>query len=126
MSPDGSLLYMLNDRGSGNAVVEICDVTTFTLLGLPIPVGGGATALALTPDGTRAIVANVGSVSVIDTATRTVTPVAVLSPIDVAVSPDGRLAYALNKKRKALPPLISFGRLPAKISYLIRPGYRWH
>lgn len=105
VSPDGSLLYMLNDRGSGNAVVEICDVTTFTLLGLPIPVGGGATALALTPDGTRAIVANVGSVSVIDTATRTVTPVAVLSPIDVAVSPDGRLAYALNKKEKSITPI---------------------
>ena len=57
--------------------------------------------LALTPDGTRAYVANVisNNVSVIDTSTKTVvgTPIPVGdSPFLVAVTPDGKHVYVTN------------------------------
>jgi YVTN family beta-propeller protein len=66
-----------------------------------IPVGRVPFGVAITPDGTRAYVANEFSytVSVIDTATNTVVatiPVG-LVPIGVAITPDGTRAYVPNE-----------------------------
>jgi YVTN family beta-propeller protein len=77
----------------------VIDTATNTVVGMPIAVPTFPQAIAITPDGTRAYVADVGSgnVAVIDTATNTV----VGSPIpmgddtpDVAITPDGSRAYA--------------------------------
>lgn len=68
-----------------------------------VPVGASPYAVALSPDGTRAYVANQGSttVSVVDTATDTVSATIGVagSPTDVAVSPDGKRAYVTNQSR---------------------------
>ncbi|MFJ8948300.1 IPT/TIG domain-containing protein [Streptomyces sp. NPDC102395] len=65
--------------------------------GTTIPVGSGPQGIALTPDGTRAYVANRASntVSVIDTATDTVTHTIPTSadPVFVAAAPDGTRVY---------------------------------
>jgi YVTN family beta-propeller protein len=89
------------DSGS----VAMIDTATNTVT-TTIPIGSGTnpsalpSAIAVTPDGTRAYVTNLNpdNVSVIDTARRTVIakmPVGVL-PSGVAVTPDGRLAYVTN------------------------------
>ena len=68
-----------------------------------IGVGDGPFSVAVSPDGTRAYIANVGSdtVSVIDTTTNPPavqgTPIGVGDgPFGVAVSPDGTRAYVTN------------------------------
>jgi YVTN family beta-propeller protein len=63
-----------------------------------IRVGVGPNAVAITPDGKSAYVANVGgTVSVIDTATSTVSAtLAVDSPFGIAVTPDGNHVYVTS------------------------------
>jgi YVTN family beta-propeller protein len=64
-----------------------------------IGVGVNALGIAITPDGSRAYVANnlSGSVSVIDIATNTVVAtIGMFQPVAVAVSPDGTRAYVTN------------------------------
>ena len=57
--------------------------------------------VAVTPDGTKVYVTNYGSntVSVIDTATNTVTATVTVgtNPRGVAVSPDGKKVYVANQ-----------------------------
>jgi YVTN family beta-propeller protein len=66
-----------------------------------IDVGDAPAGVAVTPDGATAYVANVvdDTVSVIDTATNTVTATITVGdgPIFVAVSPDGTRAYVTNQ-----------------------------
>jgi DNA-binding beta-propeller fold protein YncE len=118
VSPDGSLLYMVTDRGTDTPEVRTVDTNTFVLLTQPIGVGHAPTvnttptALALSLDGTRLVVtiADDNNVSVIDTATGIGTPVNVstqpigvaVSPIGVAVSPDGTRAYVLNQTDESI------------------------
>ena len=61
---------------SSPGTVSVIDATTNTVVPLSIPVGSFPFALAITPDGTRAYVTNVGdaTVSVIDTTSNTVVP----------------------------------------------------
>ena len=67
-----------------------------------ITVGSGPISVAVSPDGTRAYTANLSAntVSVINTATNTVTATIALganrNPYSVAVSPDGTRAYTAN------------------------------
>ena len=65
-----------------------------------MPVGSDPTGIAVTPDGTKVYVTNWGStnVSVINTATNTVTATVDVgtTPIGVAVSPDGTKVYVTN------------------------------
>jgi len=57
-------VYVAN-YGSNN--VSVINTATNTLVGTPIPVGNGPQGIAVTPDGTHAIVANFSNtVSVID------------------------------------------------------------
>lgn len=62
-----------------------------------VPVGTGPRAIAITPDGRTAVVANQGgnTVSIIDVESGTVTHTVTVGtkPADVAVSPDGATAY---------------------------------
>ena len=92
--------------GSGNAVTPV-DLTT-RRAGPPIPVGTRPQAIAVTPDGRTAYVANSGSgtVTPIDTATgRAGTPIrAGTGPPAIAISPDGRTAYVLDWDGAAVTP----------------------
>src|SRR6185436_1361484 len=77
------------------STVTVVDLDTNTPDGT-IAVGAGPSDVAFTPDGAHAYVTNYDTttVSVIDAATRTATPVTVgANPISVAVSPDGSKVY---------------------------------
>ena len=71
----------------------------------PITVGNDPVAIAITPDGKTAYVANdiSGSVTPIDTATNTAgTPIPVGGdPVAVAITPDGKTAYVANSTARA-------------------------
>jgi YVTN family beta-propeller protein len=90
--------YVANNGGALGTTVSVFDIATGGAVGSPISVGTGPFALAISPDGSRAYVANQtsGDVSVIDTATNTVVgaPITVgTQPHGVALSPDGSRAY---------------------------------
>src|SRR5262249_49797404 len=89
------LAYVTN--GADNTV-SVLDTTTNTVVAT-VPVGTFPIAVAITPDGTHAYVANFdGTVSVIDTTTNTVVatvPVGTF-PEGVAITPDGTHAYVTN------------------------------
>jgi YVTN family beta-propeller protein len=83
--------------------VSVIDTATNTVLAA-VPVEGVPEAVAVTPDGKHAYVANAasidvnGTVSVIDTATNTVVatiPAGPFDPSGVAVTPDGKHAYVV-------------------------------
>jgi len=79
-------------------MTSVIDTSTNTVVAT-IPVGANPAGVAITPDGTRAYVANSsGTVSVIDTSTNTVVatiPVTVGAQL-VAITPDGTRAYVAN------------------------------
>ena len=90
--------YVTTSGSLGNSdFVSVIDTATNTVVA-SIPVGFSPFQIAITPDGTRAYVANQSStntVSVIDTATNTVvaTIPGGFSPLGVAITPDGTQAY---------------------------------
>lgn len=124
VSPDGSLLYMvILQMPSTNGVVQIIDTTTFAAPGPDIAAGSLPKAIALTPDGERAIVVNggAGNVSVIETATRTSATISVgPSPVDVGVSPDGTRAYVLESDNSI--SVIDLGRQVVTENFKFVPG----
>ncbi|MRB43435.1 YncE family protein, partial [Bacillus thuringiensis] len=69
--PDGTRGYV---PVFSDDAVQVIDLATNTVIGLPIPVGDGPDSIAITPDGSRAYVANFlgDSVSVINTTSNTV------------------------------------------------------
>jgi YVTN family beta-propeller protein len=77
--------------------------------GPPIKVGANPEAIAITPDGRTAYVANYGSNSVtpIDTATRQAGPPIVVgaNPEAIAITPDGRTAYVANYGSNSVTPV---------------------
>lgn len=104
VSPDGKLLYMVTDRDQ-ETDVTVVETNNFTLSGAPIAVGKQAKSIAITPDGTQAVVTNTGdnNVSIINTQSgaKPTVPVGV-APIDVALSPNGTKAYVLNQTAKTI------------------------
>jgi YVTN family beta-propeller protein len=77
---------------AGANTVSVIDTATNTVVAT-VPVGFSPSLVAITPDGTRAYVMNVGAVSVIDTATNTVVATLPMSAGAMAFTPDGTHAY---------------------------------
>ena len=111
LSPDEKLLYLLVDRGTSPAALEIVDLSGPNITGSAAPapldvvaVGRGPIDMALTPDGKTAVVPNVGdNVSIINTSTKTAPTVNVPSgPQVVALSPDGALAYVFSQGLRSI------------------------
>ena len=69
--------------------------------------GGGPYAIAITPDGKTAYVANSGTVTPITTATDTAgTPITAGSdPYAIAITPDGKTAYVANNGSGTVTPI---------------------
>jgi YVTN family beta-propeller protein len=84
---------------SGSNTVSVIDVATITVTAT-VTVGSFPVGVAVTPDGSRVYVNNdIGTVSVIDTATNTVigSPIPVgTDPHGIAITPDGSRAYVTN------------------------------
>jgi YVTN family beta-propeller protein len=91
----GQTVYVANAAGQS---VSVIDPQTGATLAPPIPVGKAPLAIAISPDGSRAVVANYfsGDVSIIDTSTdRTIGTVPVqYEPGDVAIAPNGTVVVA--------------------------------
>jgi YVTN family beta-propeller protein len=78
--------------------VFVIDITTGTVI-TRVKVGCWPEGVAVTPNGKKAYVTNSwdGNVSVIDTATNTVTDTVKVGSSDVVVSPDGKKVYVTNR-----------------------------
>jgi YVTN family beta-propeller protein len=101
----GSTLYLTDTAQNNVSVINVATMTTknYNPAETDIHVGWNPTGLAVSPDGTQLWVANTGpqtdsklaSISVIDTATNTVTHTLHLdgAPAQIAFSPSGSTAY---------------------------------
>ncbi len=92
VTPDGHFVYVSSD---GDTKVSVIDTSTDTI-SQTIEVGKSPNGLTLTPDGKQLLVAvfGAGQVVFIDTSTNKILgQVAVPSPHNTAVSPDGKTAY---------------------------------
>lgn len=105
--PDGKHAYVVNFYD--NTVDEI-NVATQLIVGNPIPVAEYPTHIAITPDGTKAYVSGFsGSVSVIDTASNTVTATIPITTSEYgnywlgsAMTPDGLYLYVPNQNAQTV------------------------
>jgi|GEM_PF-5204744 len=100
ISPDGSKIFVTTGDNK-NDTVYIFNASTKKLLGA-IGVGNTPYDVAITPDGTKAYIANQGSntVSVLNTTTNAIIKTINVGngPNNVRVTPDGTTAYVLNGK----------------------------
>ena len=107
-NPTGTLAYVTNyndpvttqpGQNPGPGSVSVIDTKTSSVVGL-IPVGNGAAAIALTPNGSTAYVVNYisNNVNVIDTATNSVIKTINVgaNPGAIAINPAGTFAYVAN------------------------------
>jgi YVTN family beta-propeller protein len=99
LTPDGKKLYVPYSGGGGT--VAVIDTATHQVIGTPIPTGEDPYMGAVTPDGRRVFVGDVGGAEVyaIDTATDQLIggPIPVgESPAGIAISPDGTRAYVAS------------------------------
>ena len=103
-APSGLMAYVTETLG----VVTPVNIATGTA-GTPITVGPMPTAIAITPDGKTAYVANDGSntVTPITIATGTAgTPITVgLAPEGIAITPDGTTAYVVSNSARTDTPI---------------------
>ncbi|MCZ7627065.1 MAG: YncE family protein [Candidatus Methylomirabilis sp.] len=123
VAPDGDRLYVtIVKHGAGESgEVRIFETATLQQLGAAIPAGQEPRAIALTPDGKWAVVANKGSnnVSIIDTVRGTAVGSAIpvgTEPVAVVVSPDGAKAYVANSGSDSISDNISIIDLVSKRS----------
>jgi YVTN family beta-propeller protein len=106
VTPDGSRVYVANHGNGTVSVISTSTNTVSTTITLPLLVPNcdcspSPTAVAITPDGTRAYVTDTGqsAVHVINTSTNAVTTSITLNVGDpnqfgaIAISPDGFAAY---------------------------------
>ncbi|WP_194927098.1 phospholipase D-like domain-containing protein [Catenulispora pinisilvae] len=97
--PPGTYLYVGNSGDNTLSVVNTANPTA-AVPGSPIAVGAPE-AVAVTPDGTKAyVVGNNGSISVVDTASDTLTSSLLSGPghLGIAMAVDGRHAYITNSR----------------------------
>jgi DNA-binding beta-propeller fold protein YncE len=96
VSPDGRTLYVTGGQG-----VSYIDTAANVVTGGTQPFSGGAAAIAVTPDGRFLYVTQLGSpgrVLVFSADGGLVATITVpRDPTDIAISPDGRSAYATNR-----------------------------
>ena len=104
ITPDGTEVYVTNSISPGT--VTVLNASTGTLLNQIAGLGNKPKFLAISPDGKQAYVPNVnsGTVSVIDTKTKTVTKSIAIgtSAEAVAFTPDGRTAYVCDGNDNAV------------------------
>jgi YVTN family beta-propeller protein/autotransporter-associated beta strand protein len=95
VAPDGRRVYVINTLSDS---VTVIDASSATAVGAPIPVGDGPFDIDITPDGRKVYVSNVsGTVSVIDTATGTVTATITIGAArGLAASPNGQRIYVTS------------------------------
>jgi YVTN family beta-propeller protein len=126
---DESLVYVTNGNSNTVSVINTANNTVVTT----INVGTTPLGVAVSPDGTRAYVANnnlaSNSVSVINTATNTVVATVNVgtSPVGVTVSPDGTRAYVanstsndvsvINTANNTVATTISVGNAPIQVAF---------
>ncbi|MBI3782799.1 MAG: YncE family protein [Deltaproteobacteria bacterium] len=101
VSPDGTTAYVGNYAGAvagidSGSVTVINTITNTVVTSIPVP--GNGFGIAVTPNGSKAYVANWNTpptVSVIDTATKALirTIPVTNGPFEVAITPDGTRAY---------------------------------
>jgi YVTN family beta-propeller protein len=96
----GSVIYAAGPGTSSQGTVAVIGTSPLQLSGLVASVGSHPVALALSPDGKTAYVANYdsGNLTAISTATQLATGVVAVGsePDAVAVSPDGKAVYVVN------------------------------
>jgi YVTN family beta-propeller protein len=139
--PDGSKIYVGNNGPSfdGNTVSVIDTATNTVTETITLPNGKGPNAVAVTPDGSQVYVNNdsdIGGVSVIATATKTVGSIPTVDGFTtgVAVTPDGRKVYVVNghsdnvsviatAKNMVVGSPIPVGNFPAANGVFIQPRF---
>jgi YVTN family beta-propeller protein len=103
-APDGSSVYITAQNGNYVAAVRTQDWFTSPISVATVPV-----AVAVTPDGETAYVANFAadSVSVIDTDSKSVVKTITVPdvPVSVAITPDGKTAYVYSAGEGTLTPI---------------------
>jgi YVTN family beta-propeller protein len=96
ITPNNRWAYVSSD---GASTVSIIDTITDTVVG-SVEVGQTPHGLAMTPDGSQVLVAGFGTnvVNAIDTTTNQIVwSIPVASPHNIAVSPDGQMAYVASQ-----------------------------
>ena len=91
ITPNGAEVYVTNYSDNTVSVIDTgTNAVTFTL-----SVGGSPASLAVSPDGSKVYVGNnAGSVTIVNTATKTVTTIATPGPVrQLALTPDGTKLY---------------------------------
>jgi len=127
ITPDGSKVYVVESSNDQNKqcwiyVIDTASDEVTATIGLK----GGASSIAMTPDGAELYAVNKESrsVSVVDVRTdRLIAKIGVgVSPGHVAVSPDGALAYVSNELSHNVSVIDTVGhRVIATIPVLARP-----
>lgn len=100
ITPDGSTAYITNFSTSN---VSVIDLSTNVIIKV-IPVDFAPSGVAITPDGARVYVSTANNVAVIDTSNNLVITTIpnvkgqfFLSVNEIAITPDGSLAYVANE-----------------------------
>lgn len=132
ITPDGAFVYVINyvDGNPGTGTISIIQTSDNTVVGT-IPGFSGPFSIAITPDGSFAYVTNFGSnnfsplsggissevsgttVSAVNLSSNTIEATITLGnqPAGIAITPDGRFAYASNYNTFYLGP--NFTKLTA-------------
>jgi DNA-binding beta-propeller fold protein YncE len=105
LAPDERLAYLIVDKKEARGELHILETANLNLGGEVLEVGRAPSAIALTPDGKQAVIANSGDRCICLVATpnaaRRLPAIECLSvgsgPSAVAVAPDGLYAYVLNR-----------------------------
>ncbi|RXS80938.1 hypothetical protein EST92_16715 [Streptomyces sp. TM32] len=103
VSPTMPRAYVTNqNNGVTPSSVSVIDLTTHTVIAtIPIPGASNCIGVVVSPDGSKVYVVNVNgsSVSVINTATNTITNTITgfgVNPVEIALNPAGSKAYVTN------------------------------